>query len=117
MLEDTKERLKGWGDWVRSGGVSHGYSSVCLVAPSGRGCDVPDDEALGVDRAVARLKQREPDLGRVLINYYVRRWDYQTIGIEFKMSRERVRVLVRTAEAWVDACLWENNDDKMVSYG
>jgi len=105
MLEDTKNRLQDWGEWVRSGGPSLGYSAVKLAASCG-GCTVPDDEALVVDRAVARLKRREPVLGRVLVNYYVRRWDYTMIGMEVKMSREKARVLLRSAEAWVDGRLF-----------
>lgn len=104
MLDDTKQRLQDWGQWVRGGGVNLGYAGVKLVAPS-KGCTVPDDEALAVDRAVASLKAREPGMGRVLVNYYVRRWDYSMIGLDVHMSREKVRVLLRSAEAWVDGQL------------
>tara|TARA_Y100001951_G_scaffold90300_1_gene83340 strand:+ start:136 stop:471 length:336 start_codon:yes stop_codon:yes gene_type:complete len=104
MLDDTKNRLQEWGEWVRSGGPSLGYSAVKLAAGSG-GCTVPDDEALAVDRAVASLKHREPCMGKVLVNYYVRRWDYSMIGLDVHMSREKVRVLLRSGEAWVDGTL------------
>lgn len=104
MLEDTKNRLQEWGDWVRSGGENLGYSAVKLSQASG-GCLVPDEQALEVDRAVASLKRREPGLGRVLVNYYVRRWDYSMIGVDVQMGREKVRVLLWSAEAWVDGRL------------
>lgn len=106
MLENTRGRLQQWGEWVRSGGPSLGYSSVRLAAASG-GCNVPDDEALAVDQAVACLKTREPDMRKVLVGYYVQRWDYSQIGLTVKMSREKVRVLLRSAEAWVDGRLFE----------
>lgn len=105
MLEDTKARLTDWGQWVRSGGSMTGYSAVNLMAPSG-GCDVPDDEALMVDRAVAALKKREPDLGKALVNYYVRRWNYAVLGLELRVNREKARVMVMTGEAWVDSRLF-----------
>nr|BBJ03792.1 hypothetical protein YBY_16400 [Marinobacter nauticus] len=104
MLDDTKNRLQEWGEWVRSGGPSLGYSSVKLASGTG-GCTVADDEALAVDRAVASLKHREPCMGKVLVNYYVRRWDYSMIGLDVHMSREKVRVLLRSGEAWVDGSL------------
>lgn len=105
MLEETKTRLREWGTWVRSGGINPGYAAVNLVAGCGGGCTVTDDQALVVDGAVARLKAREPQLGKVVLAYYVRGWDYSMIGIEVKMSREKVRVLLRSAEAWVDGRL------------
>ncbi len=105
MLDETRRRLQDWGVWVRSGGVNSGYAAVQLAAGVG-GCTVPDDEALAVDQAVASLKKREPDLGKVVLAYYVRRWDYSMIGLEVKMSREKVRVLLRSAEAWVDGRLF-----------
>ena len=106
MLDETRRRLQDWGVWVRSGGVNSGYAAVQLAAGVG-GCTVPDDEALAVDQAVASLKKREPDLGKVVLDYYVRRWDYSMIGLEVKMSREKVRVLLRSAEAWVDGRLFQ----------
>lgn len=104
MLEQTKERLTDWGKWVRSGGHSLGYAAVRLRAATG-GCDVPDNEAMEVDLAVARLKDREPQLGRALVGYYVRGWDYATVGVDIGKSREQVRVILRSAEAWIDGRL------------
>lgn len=100
MLEDTKIRLQDWGKWVRSGGIASGYAAVKLVAGGG-GCTVPDDEALAVDRAVAKLKQTEPDMGRALVNYYVRGWDFSMMGAELGISREKARVMLRSSEAWI----------------
>ncbi|MFL1405396.1 antiterminator Q family protein [Marinobacter sp. M1N3S26] len=106
MLESTKLRLKQWGDWVRSGGHNLGYSSVRMNAPSG-GCDVPDDQAMQVDQAVACLKRQEPALGKALMRHYVQGWDYTMVGEEIGKSRDQVRVLLRSAEAWVDGRLFE----------
>lgn len=106
MLEDTKTRLCEWGTWVRSGGQSLGYSAVKLIA-SGGGAVVADDDALVIDRAVASLKQREPQMGKALVNYYVRGWDFSMVGLEIGVSREKARVILRSAEAWVAGRLFE----------
>jgi hypothetical protein len=108
MLDETRNRLIQWALWVLSGGNSNGYAQVCMVTPSG-GCDVSDDDALQVDRAVAMLKQRDRQMGQALVNYYVRGWDYTMVGVEFRMSREKARNIVRMAEAWVDSKLFEVN--------
>lgn len=106
MLDETRRRLQDWGVWQRNGGVSLGYAAVRLTAGVG-GCTVPDEQAMAVDKAVAELNSKEPPLGRVIVYYYVRRWDYSMIGLEVKMSREKVRVLLRSAEAWVDGRLFQ----------
>lgn len=103
MLDETRQRLYDWARWVRSGGISNGFAQVKLGP--GAGGDVPDEEALQVDRAVARLKARDQELGRVLVNYYVRGWDFSQVGFEMRVSREKARTLLRSAEAWVDAVL------------
>lgn len=105
MLEETRQRLQAWGNWSRNSGLSMGYAAVNLTGSTGGGCDVSDEEARVVEDAVADLKAREPQLGKVVLAYYVRRWDYSMIGIEVKMSREKVRILLRSAEAWVDGRL------------
>lgn len=106
MLDDTKSRLQEWGKWVRSGGENLGYSSVKLMAHTGSTV-VADDQALAVDRAVASLKKREPQMGKALINYYVRGWDYSMMGVEIGVGREKARLILRSAEAWVAGRLYE----------
>ncbi|MDX1816096.1 MAG: antiterminator Q family protein [Marinobacter sp.] len=108
MLDETRNRLIEWARWVRSGGINNGYAQVCLITPSG-GCDVQDDAALQVDRAVATLKRRDRQMGQALVNYYVRGWDYSMVGLEFRVSREKARNIVRMAEAWVDSSIFMLN--------
>lgn len=107
MLTDTQDRLRAWGHWVRSGGVQLGYQGVQMAA----GSSVPmpvcaDDDAMGVDQAVARLKQRDQVMGRILIMAYLSQYSMARIARESGVgSRERVRYLLGAAEAWVDAKL------------
>lgn len=101
MLEETKNQLIEWGHWVRSGGVSLGYAQVNLQGAPAGALPMADDEAMRIDRAVAQLKRQEPDLGQVLTCYYVRSWDYAMVGEAMGLGREKVRVLLRSAEAWV----------------
>lgn len=107
MLGDTQQRLTAWGHWVRSGGVDLGCQGVRMVA----GSSVPmpicaDDDAMDVDRAVARLKHRDQVMGRILVMAYLRQYSLAQIARESGVgSRERARYLLGAAEAWVDSAL------------
>lgn len=107
MLADTQRRLQAWGHWVRAGGVALGYRGVNLAVGSSVALPVcPDEEAMAVDRAVARLKRRDPDMGRVLVMAYLRGYSLSRIAREAGVgSRERARYLLGAAEAWIDASL------------
>lgn len=107
MLSDTQQRLTAWGHWVRCGGVDLGCRGVQLVAGSSVPMPVcPDDDAMGVDRAVARLKKRDQVMGRILVMAYLSQYSLTRIARESGVgSRERVRYLLGAAEAWVDATL------------
>lgn len=107
MLTDTQERLTAWGHWVRSGGVDLGYYGVRLVVGSSVPMPIcPDEDAMDVDRAVARLKQRDQVMGRILVMAYLRQYSLARIARESGVgSRERARYLLGAAEAWIDATL------------
>lgn len=107
MLSDTQQRLTAWGHWVRSGGVALGCQGVQLAVGSSVAMPVcSDDDAMGVDRAVARLKKRDRDMGRVVVMAYLSQYSLARIARESGMgSRERARYLLGGAEAWIDAVL------------
>lgn len=110
MLTETAERLEQWGRWVRNGGYQSGYTSVNMGLGSTVATPhITDEEALAVDCAVARLKQREPILGLVITCYYVRRWSHAVIAREIGQpaSREKIRRLLGSGEAWIDAVIWD----------
>lgn len=110
MLVDTQQRLDAWGHWVRAGGVALGCKGVNLAV--GGTVSLPtcsDDVAMRVDRAVARLKKRDPEMGRVLVMAYLSQFSLARIARESGMgSRERIRYVLGAAEAWVDAVMFSD---------
>ena len=107
MLSETQQRLDAWGHWVRSGGVNLGVKGVNLAVGSSVAMPVcPDDDAMDVDRAVARLKRRDRLLGQILTMAYLRQYSLSRIARESGVgSRERARYLLGSAEAWIDCAL------------
>ena len=110
MLVDTQQRLDAWGHWVRAGGVALGCKAVDLGV--GGTVSLPmcsDDAALQVDSAVARLKKRDPEMGRVLVMAYLSQLSLTKIAKHSGLgSRERCRYLLGAAEAWIDACMFSD---------
>lgn len=108
MLSETQQRLDAWGHWVRAGGVKLGYQGVKLAV--GGTVSMPvcsDEQAVEVDRAVARLKRRDSDMGQVLVMAYLGQYSLTRIARESGLgSREKARYLLGSAEAWVDAVLF-----------
>lgn len=112
MLSDTQQRLTAWGHWVRAGGVDLGIKGVNLAVGSSVAMPVcPDEDALQVDNAIARLKRRDPVMGRVLVMAYLSQLSLTKIAKHSGLgSRERCRYLLGGAEAWVDAVLHGDKD-------
>lgn len=109
MLGDTQQRLTAWAHWVRSSdsGLRLGFSKVGLVAAGSVAMpECSDEEALAVDRAVARLLQRDPVMGEVLVMAYQYGFSLTRIARDAGIgSREKARYLLGAGEAWVDARL------------
>jgi len=107
MLSDTQNRLVAWGHWVRAGGVDLGCKGVKLAVGGSVAMPVcADDDAMSVDRAVARLKQRDRDMGRVVVMAYLSQYSLARIAREAGVgSRERARYLLGAGEAWIDCAL------------
>lgn len=108
MLSDTQQRLEAWGHWVRAGsGVAMGMKGVNLAVGTSVAMPVcSDDDALSVDRAIARLKHRDPTMGRVVTMAYLGRCSLTRIAGEAGLgSRERARYLLGAGEAWVDCAI------------
>lgn len=105
-----QEQLTGWAHWVRDHRLG-GYTSPAYMMMRDKiGTTVghntmPDEDALRVDRAVARLLKRDPIMGKVLMLSYVSRLSYREVGKSVGKSHEYVRVLLRSGEAWVEGNL------------
>ncbi|MED5466105.1 MAG: antiterminator Q family protein, partial [Pseudomonadota bacterium] len=73
MLSDTQQRLTEWARWVQTSdsGLRMGYNRVSLVPAGSVAMPVcSDEQALMVDRAIARLRQRDQNMAEVLVMAY-----------------------------------------------
>ena len=66
---------------------------------------ITEEEAQEVDAAVARLIQRDEEMGRVLKLYYFSGCNASLVARAFEINRKRAIVLVQCGTAWVDAKL------------
>lgn len=96
----TEDLLEHWGRWVVLGsGVS------CCASRENTILDpaITDDEALLIDRLVGRLRNRYPECGRVIINYYTSRdASLMQVGKKLGYGEEKTRQLWKAGVAWVD---------------
>src|SRR5690554_7813476 len=109
MLSDTQRRLTQWARWAQTSdsGLRMGYNRVSLVPAGSVAMPVcSDEQALMVDRAIARLRQRDQSMAEVLVMAYSYGFSLTRIAREAGVgSRERARYLLGAAEAWIDACI------------
>lgn len=110
-LGDTEYALEQWGYWRMDGMGVPRYTSPLLalmrdVMPSSSKSFVITDELAGVvDSAVAKLCQRDQNLGDMLWFYYGAKWPAVRVGRHYKMSEGKARELIKQGVAWVDCCL------------
>lgn len=102
----TSYLLEQWAAWAMSGGENLSYPHVVPFArlPSAAvSPQITDDDAEAVDRIVARLMRRDPQMGNVTVDYFMTGCNVSAIARRHKISRAQVDVLVRSGIAWVDA--------------
>lgn len=71
---------------------------------------ISDDLALIVDRIVARLRARRPQMGRTVMLYYARGWQSDwKVGKHLRphVSESTARSIRRTALAWIEGVIEE----------
>lgn len=100
----TDELLKQWGMWVRSG---RHFPSLADTQRriSGDSTALTDDEALVVDRVVADLKHRDPEMGKAVFTYHVACVDLRRLGQVLDVGETKAKQLLKAGEAWVDAAI------------
>ncbi|MBN50050.1 MAG: hypothetical protein CMN85_10950 [Spongiibacteraceae bacterium] len=108
----TRERLTAWGRWQRHGqnlGLSYKSPAEAMIRLKlGAGVGEPpvcDDDALFVDRAIARLKHRDGDLYEVLFLSYVYSLGSREIGKRLHRDHKWAQRMLFSAECWVDGRL------------
>lgn len=113
MIGDTRQMLEQWGQWTRRGGDATGteYRSPSLVLlRSMMGSvvglpDIPDEVPAKIDRIVARLKQRDTEMYRVLRYYHVDTRTKFAIAKIMRSDRRKVERLLEAGEHWVDGAI------------
>lgn len=111
-LGDTEYLLEQWGWWRMDGmGVPRYVSpllalmrdKVQMASPSSY--VITDDQALAVDSAMAKLTQRNGQMGLFLWLYFGAKWTMVRIGESAGISERSTRELIRSGVGWIDGVL------------
>lgn len=112
-VEEVRKKLVLWGKWLHSGGGSIGYKSSALMllrANMGGGVPLPpisDDEAMKIDRVLAKIKFHDRDLFRCVRMAYSDGMGNQKIGDALGMARQTVQRRIERAESMLVALFEE----------
>ena len=112
-LGDTEYLLEQWGWWRMDGAGLPGCTSPTLALmlqaipqlPSSKNYCITDDWAVAVDNAVARLSQRDQQMGDLVWMYFGAKWPMVRVGKHYGISEGKARELVRAGAAWIDCAL------------
>jgi hypothetical protein len=111
-LGDTEYLLEQWGSWRMAGmGVPRYVSQLAAVmnqfAPeaSSQSYVITDDVALIVDGALARLTQREQQMGDFVWYYFGAKWPANRIARENGISERKTWELIKAGVAWIDGAI------------
>lgn len=112
-LGDTEYLLEQWGWWRMDGrGVpnytSPTYSLMRQALPqmvSSKKFCITDEWALAVDRAVAKLSQRDQQMGDMVWLYFGAKWAMVRVGKQYGISEAKARELTRAGAAWIDCAI------------
>lgn len=116
-LGDTEYLLEQWGWWRMDGmGVPRYVSpllalmrdKVQMASPSSY--VITDDQALAVDSAMAKLTQRNGQMGLFLWLYFGAKWTMVRIGESAGISERTTRELIKSGVGWIDGVLHGMSD-------
>jgi len=105
--------LTQWGIWQSIGSdvpryVSPSYALMADNVQQSRNSLSPlitDDECLKIDKAIAKLAQKDAQKAVALFLYYARDMAYEWIAEQVGVSRRTVTELIKQAETWLDGYL------------
>lgn len=111
-LGDTEYLLEQWGWWRMDGmGVPRYVSpllalmrdNVQMASP----CSyvITDDQALAVDSAVAKLTQRNAQMGLFLWLYFGAKWTMVRVGESAGISERSAREIIKAGVGFIDGYL------------
>ncbi|MBJ2221042.1 antiterminator Q family protein [Pseudomonas sp. MF7453] len=116
-LGDTEYLLEQWGWWRMDGMGIPRYVSPLLALmrdkvqmASASSYVITDDQALAVDSAMAKLTQRNAQMGLFLWLYFGAKWTMVRIGESAGISERSTRELIRSGVGWVDGVLHGMSD-------
>ena len=116
-LGDTEYLLEQWGWWRMDGMGVPRYVSPQLALmrdnvqmPSVSSYVITDDQALVVDSAMAKLTQRNAQMGLFLWLYFGAKWTMVRIGESAGggttgISERSVREIIKSGVGWIDGVL------------
>ena len=111
-LGDTEYLLEQWGWWRMDGMGVPRYVSPLLALmrdnvqmPSTASYVITDDQALSVDSAMAKLTQRNGQMGLFLWLYFGAKWTMVRIGESGNMSERSAREIIKAGVGWIDGVL------------
>ena len=112
-LGDTEYLLEQWGWWRMDGmGVPRYVSPLYALIRDNNVTEggiknycVTDDVAMVVDRAVAKLAQRDAQMGNFIWLYFGAKWAALRIARENEMGEAKARELIKAGVAWVDCAI------------
>jgi len=112
-LGDTEWLLEQWGFWRMDGmGVPRYVSPLYALIRDNVPCEggvkeysLTDDLALVVDGAVARLINRDDQMGNFIWLYFGAKWPALRIGRENGIGEAKARELIKAGVAWIDCAL------------
>ena len=111
-LGDTEYLLENWGSWRMSGmGVPRYISPLAALInqrcpePSSMTYVITDETAMLVDTAIAKLIQRNQQMGDFIWWYFGSKWTMVRIAEAYKMSERSAREIIRQGVSWIDGAL------------
>ncbi|WP_203305188.1 antiterminator Q family protein [Pseudomonas lundensis] len=112
-LGDTEYMLEQWGWWRMDGAGVPIYTSPSFAlmrqampqASVSKNYSITDDWAIAIDNAVAKLTQRDQQLGDIMWLYFGAKWPMTRVGKYYGISEGKTRELARAGAAWVDCAV------------
>lgn len=103
---DADWLLEQWVRWCRCGTSAGGRPPLGALLGSRLPAPIiSDEQALAIDRVVARLCAEKPVVGGVMMTYYARDRNYSETAREHELDRKRVVAMVAEGVGWVGAKL------------
>jgi len=102
---DTSRKLDEWVRWTRMGSVPRtGYPASSSYANKKKGMNIlsiTEEEAMKIDAAIARLRQKDRETGEFLKRYYFEGCNLTRSAERVGIKRERARMLLAHGESFI----------------